>query len=471
MTDLLLVNGLVRTMDPARPTARSIACSDGRIESLDETPPARRVLDLAGATAVPGFIDAHAHLRWIGRRGRQLDLTGVSAPEELVRRTAERARALAPGTWVVGFGHELRGPAPAGLSSELPEHPVWLVRKDAHSGLANARAMALAEAPPEARETGVLAEEEMRRIERVLPPEPRAADLLAAQREAIPLGLVGVHDAWVDEEGLRALQGLDDGRSLRLRVHAMAGIDDPDRLIEFMRSRPPRPGARLAVRAVKVFMDGSLGSGTAWMLDPPRGTRRTTPETLERIARAARETGWQLCVHAIGDAANRAVLDVFERVDPPAEARWRIEHAQHVHPDDLPRARRWIASVQPSHRTADAPLLEGLSAREREGSYAWTRLGRLALGSDAPVDRFDPRWTFWCATAGEGERLSPDAALRGMTADAAWAGFMEGGVLAPGRPADLAILSCDWLTASPEDVLRSEVRATLRDGRVAFQKR
>ncbi|HYF00881.1 MAG TPA: amidohydrolase, partial [Planctomycetota bacterium] len=450
MIDLLLVNGLVRTMDPQRPTAGSIACRDGRVESLDQTPPARRVIDLKGAAVVPGFIDAHAHLAWIGRRRRQVDLDDAGDADEIVRRIAEHARTVPPGAWIIGFGHTWTGEtAPAGLSAEIPEHPVWLVRKDAHSGLANARALAAAGVPEPLRERGVLREEEMRWVERVLPSEPRAADLLSAQREAIPLGIVGVHDAWVDEEGLRALQSLDDGRSLRLRVHAMAGLEGPERLVEFMRSRPPRPGSRLAVRAVKVFMDGSLGSGTAWMLDPPRGVVRTPPEALEEVARTAKETGWQLCVHAIGDAANRAVLDVFDRVDPPAEARWRIEHAQHVDPEDLPRFRRWIASVQPSHRTADGPLLGGLSAREREGSYAWTRLGRLALGSDAPVDRFDPRWTFWCATAGEGERLSPEAALAGMTAGAAWAGFMDGGVLAPGRPADMVVLSCDWVTAPP----------------------
>jgi predicted amidohydrolase YtcJ len=252
-------------------------------------------------------------------------------------------------------------------------------------------------------------------------------------------------------------------------------------VIEVMQSTQPVSG-RLSVRAIKLFMDGSLGSSTAWMLEPycgpatGTGIARVTAADVERIARVALETGWQMCVHAIGDRANRAVLDAYERVNPPEAARWRIEHAQHVHPSDLPRFSRWIASVQPSHCVADRRMMEQkLGPGRYEGCYAWKRLGRLALGTDAPVERLDPRWTFYCAVTRQGwepsQCLSPEEALRGMTAGAAYAGFQETGVLAPGRPADMAVLSQDWLAADPKAVLESQVLATLMDGRVGYQSK
>ncbi len=469
MTDLLLVNGLVRTLDPARPTARSIACADGRVEALDVDGPAKRVIDLRGATVVPGFVDAHAHLLMLGRRRRELDLGGVDDEAALAARVAAKAKELPAGAWITGSGHALPGPpSPGALDAAAPEHPVWLVRKDAHSGLANARAMALAGAT---RERGLFLEGDMALVERLVPAPSPAADFLAAQKEAIRYGVTAVHDAMVDEDYLRLLRSLDDGRSLRLRIHAMFWNADPGRMIDFMRGRPPLSGARLSARAVKLFMDGSLGSSTAWMLRPERGVPRLRAEEVERIARVALETGYQVCAHAIGDRANRELLGAFERVDPKGDVRWRVEHAQHVDPEDLPRFQRWIASIQPSHAVADRPLVEKLSPREAEGSYAWSRLGRIALGSDAPVDTMDPRWTFYCAVTREGWRtsdcLTPERALRGMTADAAWAGFMEGGILAPGRPADMAVLSHDWLSVPAKEVLSSEILATVMDGRVA----
>jgi len=480
MTDLLLINGTIHTLDPARPRARSIACADGKVESLDETPPARRVIDLKGKTVVPGFIDAHVHLLAYGRKKQEVDLTGVTEVDELIRRVAERARQVPAGTWIRGSGHELEThPRHEQLSAATPDHPVWLVRKDAHSGLANARAMAAA--GKGVLGEGVFLENEMSAIEDAIPHPSPAADFLAAQRDAMQLGITGVHDAMVDEDYLRLLRSLEDGRSLRLRVHAMFWHDDPGRVIEFMRSTKP-VGGRLSVRAIKLFMDGSLGSSTAWMLEPycgpaaGSGIARLTSADVERIGRVALETGWQMCVHAIGDRANRELLDAYERLNPPPEARWRIEHAQHVHPDDLPRFGRWIASIQPSHCVADRTMIERkLGSGRTPGSYAWKRLGRLALGTDAPVDRLDPRWTFYCATTrdrGEASQcLTREEALRGMTSDAAFAGFQESGVLIPGRPADMAVLSHDWLEVEPQAVLDSEILATLMDGRVGYQSK
>lgn len=486
MTDLLLFNGTVRTLDGWRPRAHSIACTGGRIESLDETPPAKRAIDLQGRTVVPGFIDAHVHLLAYGRQKREVDLTDVRDFDELIRRVVERAKQVPAGSWVTGSGYDLaEHPHHGRLSAATPHHPVWVVRKDAHSGLANGTAMALADlshVPAGGvvmKEQGVFLENAQSIISRLVPQESPATAFLAAQRDAMQLGITGVHDAMVDEEYLRLLQSLDDGRSLRLRVHAMFFHENPDRVIEFMRSRKPAKG-RLSVCAIKLFMDGSLGSSTAWMLEPFLGSAShglpvMMPADVEGIARVALETGWQVCTHAIGDRANRELLDIYERLNPPGEARWRIEHAQHVHPSDLPRFSRWIASVQPSHCVADRKMVERkLGPGRYEGSYAWKRLGRLALGTDAPVDRLDPRWTFHCATTREGwgteHCLAPEEALRGMTAGAAYAGFQETGVLAPGRPADMVVLSDDWVE-HPGAALQSPVLATLMDGRVGYQSK
>ncbi|RPH48083.1 MAG: amidohydrolase [Planctomycetota bacterium] len=477
MTDLLLVNGTIHTMDPARPRARSVACTDGKVESLDETPPARRVLDLKGRTVVPGFIDAHVHLLAVGRRKREVDLTGVTDYAEVIRRVVERAKETPTGSWITGSGYELNEhPHHAALSAATPDHPVWLVRKDFHSGLANARAMEGGKGYPL---DGIFVEDEMLRFQDQIPEPSPATDFLAAQRDAMQFGITGVHDAMVDEDYLRLLRSLEDGRSLRLRVHAMFWHQDPLKMIEFMRSTPPRTG-RLSVRAIKLFMDGSLGSSTAWMLAPyapegmiPEGVQRLQPWELERVLQVALEKGWQVCAHAIGDRANRELLSVYERLNPPAEARLRVEHAQHVDPADQPRLARWIASIQPSHCVADRRMVESKLPGRVDAAYAWKGLGPLALGTDAPVDRLDPRWTFYCATTREGwgtsHCLSPQEALRGMTAGAAHAGFMESGELAPGRPADMAVLSHDWLEVPPREVLESRILATLMDGRVGYQ--
>jgi predicted amidohydrolase YtcJ len=479
MTDLLLVNGTIHTQDPARPRARSIACAGGRIESLDETPPAKRVIDLRGKTVVPGFIDAHVHLLACGRKKREVDLTGVKDYDELIRRVVERAAQTPAGNWITGSGYELEGyPDHRKLSAATPDHPVWVVRKDFHSGLANAKAMGEGKGFPL---DGVFIEDEMVRFQESIPEQTLAADFLAAQRDAMQFGITGVHDAMVDDDYLRLLRSLEDGRSLRLRVHAMYWGKHSESIVRFMETTKPASG-RLSVRAIKLFMDGSLGSSTAWMLNPycgsasGRGVSRLQDFELERICRVALKTGWQVCAHAIGDRANRELLNVFERLNPPEDARWRIEHAQHVDPADLPRFSRWIASVQPSHCVADRKMVElKLGPARVEGSYAWKKLGRLALGTDAPVDRLDPRWTFYCAVTREGwepsQCLSKEEALRGMTAGAAHAGFMDAGVLAPGRPADMAVLSHDWLAVEPREVLESTVLATLMDGRVGYQSK
>ncbi|MFA6030009.1 MAG: amidohydrolase [Elusimicrobiota bacterium] len=481
MVDLLLKNGLIRTLDPARPLARSVACADGRVAALDEDPPAARVVDLQGATAVPGLVDAHVHLLWLGRRRLELDLAGVRDGVELLRRVAQRARTLPPGAWLRGGGHELREPPPAReLSEAAGGRPVWLLRRDLHSGLASTRALelagpALAGAPAGTVRAGgtLLVEEAAALMERVAPRPGAREAFLTAQKEALAAGLTAVHEAWVDEESLADLRGMDADGGLRLRVHAMVHDGDPARLAAFLRANKPTAGKRLVVRAAKLFLDGSLGSRTCWTSDPPLGGPRLSDAAFSEVARAALAGGWQLCVHAIGDLAVRQALGVYERLAPPPELRWRIEHLQHVHPSDFPRLPRWLCSIQPGHCADDLAAARGaLCAALAEGTHAWRRMGRLVLGTDAPVAPLDPRRTFHGAVTGGGRpetALRPEEALRAMSADASWAGFSEAGILAPARPADLTVLERDWLECRPDEVLAGRVLGTVIDGVVEWE--
>ncbi len=383
---------------------------------------------------LPGFIDAHAHLAMLGELLLSLDLSKARTFDEIVARVAAQAPR---DEWVVGRGWDL---------PEFPSHerlrqdvPVWLWRKDAHSGLANAKALALAGIregtpdPPGGRidaRTGMLYETATELVERVAPPLDARTCVRRAEEEALRLGVTCVHDACVTDAG--TLDGL------RLRVHPMLWRPD----------QRPIPGAR----AMKLFMDGSLGSGTAWMLDG-RGVARLAAADV----RACVESGAQVCVHAIGTRAVREALEGLAG----AEGRHRIEHAQHIDLDDIPRFRGVIASMQPSHGIADERMMrERLSERERRGSYAFRALleagARLAFGSDAPVETIDPRWTYECARR---QGLTDDETLRAMTTDAAYAAFMERdvGMIRPGMRADFAVCAGEW---------PSEVVMTIVDGQV-----
>ncbi|MBI2930519.1 MAG: amidohydrolase [Planctomycetes bacterium] len=472
-TTLALINGLVRTMDPARGEAQAVACAGPRIAAVGGVQNAldsrTRILDLGGRTVVPGFIDAHAHLAMLGERALALDLSTARSFDEMV----ERAAVSPPREgWIIGHGWDLRGALTHDrLSARTPDAAVWLLRKDAHSGLANARALALAgidEHTPDppggriardalGRPTGMLFEAAMDLIDRRAPRADLIACLEAGQAAALRSGVTCVHDACVDA----ALAAAYRRASLRLRVYGMYWDRDQESLAGFARETEPEQGERFTLRAIKLFVDGSLGSGTAWMLDG-RGVGRLTARKIREVARSK----WQVCCHAIGTRANREVVEAYAGL--PEGARARVEHAQHVDPDDIPGFRGLIASMQPSHGIADREMIETLlTDRERRGSYAFEVLARagarVVFGSDAPVERIDPRWTFDCAVR---QGVEPHDALRAMTADAAYAGFMEEeiGMIRPGLRADLAVLEDDWVGHRRA----SRVLMTIVDGEVAW---
>ncbi len=519
--DIVLRAGRIHTLDPARPAAKVLAVRGDRIVAVGEEAdvasllgPDTRVLEFPGATVVPGLIDAHAHFASLGQSLETVDLVGTRSYEEVISRVAERARSTPPGRWILGRGWDQNDwaakafPDHRALSTAVPEHPVWLSRVDGHAGLANAAALreagfdASAADPPggkvhrleDGTPSGVFVDDAMALVSRKIP-SPSREDLrrwiLRAQAECLKSGLTGVHDAGVGEDTVSVYRELADSGALRLRVYAMfAGDTVPPERWSALRE-VGRKGV-LTTRAIKIVADGALGSRGAALLedyaDDPgnRGLLTTPPERVEALCREALAREIQVCVHAIGDRGNRGVLDAFEKSwggKSRPDLRWRIEHAQVVSLQDLPRFPRLgvIPSMQPTHATSDGPWAPARVGPERmKGAYAWRRFleagCRIPAGSDFPVESHDPRKGLFAAISREPEsggapfdasqKMTPEEALRSFTLDAAAAAFEEGekGSLAPGKLADFVVLDRDPLAVAPREILSAKVLATFVGG-------
>ena len=530
---------LVRTMDARQPEVEAIAWDDeGRIVALGtaaalrrEYPDAGRV-DFAGRTVVPGLIDAHAHVLGLGLSLLQADLVGTRSKAEIVERLRAFERSLPKDAWLTGRGWdqndwaEAEFPTAADLDAAFPDRPVWLERVDGHAGWANRAAMRRVERDldgswqpdggrierRDGRATGVFIDAAMALVDTAVPTPGDAVLEEALDRAFAAMlanGLTGVHDMGTSKALLARYAARADAGRLPLRITAYADGDGYalDALCAKHRGTYVHGSGRLAMRGVKLYADGALGSRGAALLEDysddagNRGLLVTEPAKLEAaIAKAARCNA-QVATHAIGDRGNRAVLDAYARqlatssVAPTGEAtgstaradrRWRIEHAQVVALDDIPRfaALGVVASMQPTHATSDMPWAEARVGRARiVGGYAWRRFRdagvRLAFGSDFPVEAVDPRLGLESAVTrqdarGEpargwyaSERVTAYEALRGFTADAAWAGFAEHevGRLAPGLRADFVVFDADPLAATrPSKLGIVEIRV---DGKIA----
>jgi predicted amidohydrolase YtcJ len=541
--DLVLLNGKIVTLDPARPQVSALAARGQTLVALGDERQVRpligkatRVLDLRGRLALPGFIEAHGHFLGLGELRLGLDLSGARSWKEVVALVAARARAARPGAWVVGRGwHQEKWRAPprpavdglplhAELSRAAPENPVLLTHASGHSAMVNARALALAgitgETPdPEGGQilrdagghpTGLLRETAMapvraalarhlrqRTVAQVEARRRRAAAL--ATRECLHKGVTSFQDAGATLEEVDLFRKLADEGKLGIRLWVML-IDDNRRLrANLARYRVVgHGGQRLTVRAIKRLIDGALGSHGAWLLAPysdlPQSTGlNTTPvASIRETAALALEHDYQLCVHAIGDRGVREVLDIYQDAlsQRPGgrDRRWRVEHAQHIHPDDIPRFARLgvMASVQGVHCTSDGPwVVKRLGVRRaREGAYPWRSLlragARLANGTDTPVEDVDPIAGFYALVTrrmADGraffpeQRLTRQQALHAMTLGAAYAAFEEHakGSLQPGKLADVVVLSRDILTVPEDQIPGTRVEMTILGGEVVFQ--
>ncbi len=487
---------------------------------------ARRV-DLRGATVIPGFSDAHAHLSGIGFRELEFDLEGTMSLAELQHKLAARA-ASTEAPWITGRGwiesrwQHAEFPTRAALDAVVKERPVLLMRADGHAAVANSRALALAgidaKTPDPAggqilrdadgAPTGMLIDGAVALVERLVPPPTGAEELRALELGAarsVRLGWTQLQIAGNTRAEIEHLCTLyRDGR-MRLRLYDAVGGpgDDAAQLLAGKIERRPC-GDRYTVRGIKLYMDGALGSRGAALLAPysdapqSTGLLLNTEAQLFPVLTEALRRGIQIETHAIGDRANRLVLDLYERafaVVPPterlvAEPRWRVEHAQVLDFADLPRFAKLgvIASMQPSHAISDLYFAPARLGPERlKGAYAWQSLlasgAVVAAGTDAPVERGDPIQEFYAATVRRSldgfadenwhreERVSREAALRMLTWAPAYAAFEESdrGTIEVGKLADFTVLSQDLMKVPDDAILATRIVMTVIGGEIAYR--
>lgn len=520
--DVLLINGHIYTMDPQHPRARALAICKGRIWAVGGDDlralagPETEVVDLEGRTVLPGLADSHIHLSWFALGLQQVDLTGTATREEMLARVAARAAATAAGEWILGRGWhqeewpDRRFPTAADLDAVAPHHPVLLVAKSGHALVANTRAMERAGItadtpdPPggqvvrddTGRPSGLFLEEAMRLLQQAIP-YPDAAALARMLPPALEhlarLGLTAVHGMG-DLTALEACQRLrEDGAPLLLRAIFYLPLEGLDHA-RALRLRFGPGDDFLRIGGVKVFADGALGPRTAAMLEPyigepeNRGILTLEPEKLREVVWRAAEGGLALAVHAIGDRANRLVMDALEALPAGnrARLRHRIEHVQLLHPDDVGRlaALGVVASMQPIHAVQDAPMADRYWGPARCAlAYAWRSLldagTVLAFGSDCPVESPNPFLGIHAAVTrsrpdGYGgpegwipaQRITVEEAVRAYTWGAAWAVGLEDrlGTLTPGKWADLVVLDRDVFTTDPSLIPQTRVLGTMVGG-------
>ncbi len=543
--DLVLRNGKVVTLDQARPVAEAIAVRGPWIvavgsedEIASRIGPNTTIIDLEGRLTIPGFIEGHGHFMSLGTAKTVLDLTGAESWGDIVTMVAETAEAAEPGEWIRGWGwHQEKWislpddlvegiPVHDELSSASPENPVLLTHASGHAAFANAEALRVASVdrsvidPPggtfvrdsDGELTGLLRETAQRVVSAAMerqrslrsPAEIEAENrrlVELAGQEALAHGVTSFHDAGSSFETIDLFKRLESEGELPIRLYVMVRHESNQAMAESLQTyRSVAEGDDyLAVRSIKRQIDGALGSHGAWLLEPYADLPSTVGLVLEsedeirRTAEIALENGFQLNTHAIGDRANRAVLDIYEeafdRHGGTQDVRWRVEHAQHLSREDIDRFAGLgiIAAVQGIHCTSDAPwVLKRLGAdRAEEGAYVWRDLidsGALLInGTDVPVESIDPIASFYASVARrtrEGDLFFPeqamtrDEALASYTLNAAYAAFEENskGSLEVGKLADIVVLSRDLLTIPIEEIPSAQVDMTILGGEVRYSR-
>jgi predicted amidohydrolase YtcJ len=541
--DVILRNGKIVTADPAQPEAHAIAIRNGLIiavgseaEAAKLKGPATRVIDLQGKLAIPGFIEGHGHFMGVGEAQINLKLSTARNWDDLVAMVAAAAKTAQPGAWIMGRGfHQSKWdkapqpnvqgfPVHSELSKVSPNNPVWLQHASGHASMVNAAALKAAEItartpnPPggeilkdaNGQPTGLLNE----RAQGLLRPayaaylskrSPAEAEadarrkIALAAKECVTNGITTFEDAGSSFETVDLVKRVAAEGKLDLRLWMMLNEPNAKLKQDIERYRlQDFANYHLTVRAIKRVADGALGSRGAWMLEPysdlPSSTGLNTEkmETVRETAEIAIAHGFQLCVHAIGDRTNREVLNVYEAAfaayRDKHDLRWRIEHAQHINPADIPRFGKLgvIAAMQAIHCTSDAPFVIARLGEKRaeEGAYVWRSLldsgAVVGNGTDAPVEEVNPIACYYAAVTRktkDGLLFFPKQcmtrmeALKSYTLSNAFAAFEDDqkGSLIAGKLADITVLSRDILTVSADEIPDTHVVYTIVGGKVVYQ--
>jgi predicted amidohydrolase YtcJ len=544
--DLIIFGGTIYTVNPKQPVAEAVAVQGHRIVYVGTQAEALKtwkgdstqLIDLKGQTLTPGFIESHGHIMGVGYNELDLNLMDVKSYDELVQRVKEAAEKARPGEWIVGRGWhqdkwEVKPPIMIrgfqthhALSAVTPNNPVFLRHASGHAAMANAKAMELAGINQLSREalrqiseeggevirdeqgnpTGIFNELAMSLISRHIPAneEERAARALELAIQACwKNGITSFHDAGATRESIELFKAFKNTGRLGVRLYVMLTGWDRDLVYEWFKRGPEIDDTDwLTIRSVKLNCDGALGSRGAWLLEPYSdrpdfsGMATYPMDSVLAVSRAALKAGFQVCSHAIGDRANREILDRYEKAfseNPQVtDHRFRIEHAQHLHPADIPRFGKLqvIPAMQAIHMASDRPwAIHRLGEKRiKEGAYMWQSLlksgARIANGTDAPVEPLNPVPCFYASVTrktlqGEPpggyepeEKMTREQALRSYTLDAAYAAFEENikGSIEPGKLADFTVFSKDIMTVPEDELLRTEVTMTIIGGKVVYKK-
>lgn len=545
--DIVILGGTIYTVTDKNPVVEAIAVSGERIVFAGTEEEARKyigektsTIDLQGKVLTPGFIEGHGHIMGIGYNELNLDLMNVKSYDEMIEKVKEAVSKLQPGQWVVGRGwHQdkwevkpdemVKGfPLHNKLSEVSPDNPVFLRHASGHAGFANAKAMEIAGVNQLSTEkiqneqseggevirdalgnpTGLFNERAMNLIAKHIPEDTEDTDRQAldlALKACLRNGITSFHDAGATRSHINVFHQFRDEGKLDVRLYVMITGGDRDLVYEWLKKGPEVDSTgRLTIRSIKLNCDGALGSRGAWLLEPYTdrpdfsGMATLSMDTVLKTAREALRHGFQVCSHAIGDRANREILNRYEKAfgetaDKTKDYRFRIEHAQHLHPDDIPRFAKLgvIPAFQAIHMSSDRPwAIERLGEKRiREGAYMWQSIlktgARIVNGTDAPVEPVNPIPCFYASVTrktlkGEPsggfepeEKMSREQALRSYTLDAAYGAFEENikGSIEPGKLADFTVFTKDIMKVPEEEILGTEVSMVFVGGKLLYQKK
>jgi predicted amidohydrolase YtcJ len=542
--DLIFINGIVYTVNEDQPTAEAVAVKDGMILAVGTTEEIEKhraenteVIDLKGETMTPGLVESHAHLMGIGYNKLELDLMYVKTYDELVEKVAEAVAKAEPGDWITGRGwHQdkwiekpetmVKGFQTNDKLNEVSaDNPVFLRHASGHASFANENALQLAgisnlkgERPGEVEggeiilddlgnPTGVLTERASGLVARLVPaetPEKAEEALTLALKELNEKGITSFHDAGSGQATIDLIQKFKNEGKLTVRQYVMLTGTQPALLEEWYKKGPMIDSTdhMLTVRSIKLNCDGALGPRGAWLLEdysdrPGHQGHETLPmSVVTEVSEKAIPAGFQVCAHAIGDRANQEILDRYEgaftKFPDAKDLRFRIEHAQHIHPDDIPRFGEMgvIAAMQAIHLSSDRPWAIDRLGEKRiiDGAYVWQKLMQsgavVTNGTDAPVEPVDPIPSFYASVTRktlqglpeggyEGDqKMTRAEALKSYTLDGAFAEFDEKfkGSIEVGKAADFTVFDKNIMEIPEEEILNTKVAMTVVAGKVVYKK-